>query len=229
MRIGSWSSYAIVHGDRSWKRSMLRWGSTNARPFSEMPVSWSTAFGGVARQNDTPIPHDANPRGKGYIIDTDGIDGTPLPNIEDPEDLLEYPGQRVRPFGFAPLPCSSALRIESALDDSTIAGVNLAIYNVAPPQHRVSELRGGERCELQGWVGATSEVFELPVESFVVELAIENRSYEVWPRLDTVCVFTTQRQLVLTQRATFVYRYARGAARVARVRHTGKLAATLKE
>src|SRR5690606_12453049 len=105
LRIGDWSSSAVVFGDRSWRRSMLRWTMTDPRPFSTMPVAWTTAFGGVARHDDVPMPHQGNQHGKGYLIDVDAsVEGSPLPNIEDPAELLTQPGQTVAPFGFAPLP-----------------------------------------------------------------------------------------------------------------------------
>src|SRR5690606_15505565 len=160
--------------------------------------------------NDVPVVHHGNPLGKGYIVDVDDqVDGTPLPNIEDPAELLTQPGQTVVPFGFAPLPISSGLRVEAALDDSKAAGVSKAIYNVAPPRHRLAELHGGERCEAHGWIGMVAEVFELPRESFVVEVRVADREYEFWPQLDTVCLLPTKRQLVVTRRATFTYQYVR--------------------
>jgi hypothetical protein len=219
VRIGEWSSRALVFGDRRWRRSLRRWTATEPSAFFEMPVAWSTAFGGIARCNGIPLAHQGNPQGKGYIIDVDDdIEGAVLPNVEDPEDLLERPGQTVQPFGFAPLPTSSALRIEAALDESKAEGISKAIYNVAHPRHRLAELHGGERCELGGWVGMGAEVFELPPESFVVEVGIADRRYEFEPQIDTVCMWATQRQLVVTRRATFIYHYLRGAPRVARLR-----------
>lgn len=222
VRIGEWSSCAVVFGDRRWRRSMLRWTVTDPLPFSTMPVAWTTAFGGTARHNDVPMLHQGNPLGKGYIIDIDDrVDGSPLPNIEDPAELLTQPGQTVTPFGFAPLPISSALRVEAALGESKAAGVTKAIYNVAPPRHRLAELHGGEHCEVHGWVGMNAEVFDLPRDSFMVEVHVADREYEFWPQIDTVCLLPSKRQLMVTRRATFTYQYVRAAPRVARLRQIG--------
>src|SRR5690606_6479106 len=46
VEIGTWSSQALVFGDRFWRRSLLRWRATDPQPFSEIPVTWVTAFGG---------------------------------------------------------------------------------------------------------------------------------------------------------------------------------------
>lgn len=222
IRVGEWSSSALVFGDRHWERSMLRWTASDPLPFSEMPVAWTNAFGGTARQDEVPMRHQGNPDGKGYILDLDdSVDGSPLPNVEDPAELITRPGQTVTPIGFAPLPVASGLRVEAALDESKVAGVSKAIYNIAPPRHRLAELHGGERCELHGWVGMTGEAFDLPAESFVVEVHVADREYEYRPQIDTLCFVPSKQQLVVTRRATFTYQYVRNAPRVARLRQVG--------
>jgi hypothetical protein len=219
MRVGDWSSHAVVFGDRVWRRSMLSWVATDPMPFAEVPVNWSTAYGGIARQNEVPIPHQGNPHGKGYVLEVDrSVEGLPLPNVEDPRDLVQRPGQQVQPFGFAPLPCSSTLRVESAVGpDGRPRGK--AIFNVAQPQHRIDQVVGGERCEVHGWAGMWADVFEVPLAGFVVEVDIEDRRYEFFPRIDTVCVFPSDRQLVIVRRSTFTYSYIRGTTRATRLRH----------
>ena len=219
MHIEEWSIQALVFGDRFWRRSFLTWRATEPKPFSQIPVTWATAFGGVARFRDTPLPHPSNPEGKGYVVDLDAHgDGTALPNVEDPLDRLEQPGQLVCPLSFAPLPPSSALRVDAARDDSRPGGFNKAIYNVAHPRHRMTELHGGERCEVRGWVGMPAEVFELPRERLVVEVHAEAQRFEYYPQIDTLYLLPSKRQLVVTRRSTFTYHYVRGATRSVRLR-----------
>ncbi|HLT35235.1 MAG TPA: DUF2169 domain-containing protein [Enhygromyxa sp.] len=219
VQIGAWSSTALVFGDRTWRRSLRRWSATEPQPFSAIPISWATAFGGVARFRGAPLPHAANPAGKGYLVDVDEHgEGAPLPNIEDPDDRLDHPGQLVRPLSFAPLPSSSALRVDAARDDSKPAGVTKAIFNVAHPRHRLAELHGGERCEARGWVGMPAEAFELPRERFIVEVRIDARRHEYEPRIDTVMLLPAKRQLVVVRRSTFTYPYIRTTTRSARLR-----------
>lgn len=218
--VGPWSQQVLVFGDRAWQRRTLDWTPSDPSTFDTLRVSWANAYGGVARCSGNPVPHPGNPNGKGYVIDVDAsIADQALPNIEDPEQLLEYPSQTVEPVGFEPLPSSSMLRVATALDESKLAGVSRSIFNVAHPRHRCAELRGGERCELSGWAGlSAADVFGLPAEEFVVVVTVDKHDYEFWPKIDTVCVFPSTRTLAVTRRATFTYRYARGAARVARLR-----------
>jgi hypothetical protein len=219
VQIGEWSSQALVFGDRFWRRSLLRWSATEPQPFSQIPVTWAHAFGGVARFRDTPLLHPSNPAGKGYVADLDAYgEGTALPNIEDPSGRLEQPGQLVCPLSFAPLPTSSALRVDAARDDAKPGGFSKAIYNVAHPRHRMAELHGGERCEVRGWVGMPAEVFELPRERLVIEVHAESQRFEYSPQIDTLYLLPSKRQLVVVRRSTFTYDYVRGATRSARLR-----------
>ena len=217
--LGEWVRQVLVVGDRVWQRRRWQWSASDPATFSEMPVTWANAFGGVARSNGAPSPHPGNPHGKGYVVDRDDrTEGEPLPNIEDPDSLLEQPGQAVEPVGFAPLPSSSSIRVNAALDDTKIAGVNRSIFNVAHPRNRVLELHGGERCELLGWAGMSGDSFALPTASFLVEVSVAGRVYELRPRIDTVYIFPATREVIVAQRATFTYQYIRKATRVARLR-----------
>lgn len=74
-------------------------------PFEEIPMVWEEAYGGadqrVAVEPEPETPADLmileydhpglyprNPFGKGYVVKRDPIEGIPLPNLEDPNDLL---------------------------------------------------------------------------------------------------------------------------------------------
>ena len=217
--IGEWSSHALAFGDRFWRRARSRWRATAPQPFTQMPVTWATAFGGVAKFRGALLPHPSNPEGKGYIAELDAHgEGTALPNIEDPSDQLEQPGQLVCPLSFAPLPLSSALRVDTARDPSGPGGFSMAIYNVAHPRHRLAEIHGGERCEARGWVGMQAEVFGLPRERFVIEVRLGSQRYEYSPRIDSVLLLPRMRQLVVTRRAAFTYHYVCSHTPLARLR-----------
>jgi hypothetical protein len=73
-----------------------------------MPVSYDLAFGGADRYSDDEREHDAytpNPVGRGWHKHLKGawIDGTPLPNIEAPGDLVSFPTDQCKPMAFGPL------------------------------------------------------------------------------------------------------------------------------
>ncbi len=218
--LGGWVSQVLVFGERQWRRRGRRWRQTEPETFSTLPVTWAHAFGGVATSLGAPIPHMGNPHGKGYVLEPGPhIDGLSLPNIEDPEHLIGEPEDAPCPFGFSPLPSSSAIRVEAALDPSRSAGVDASIFNVAHPRHRLDVVHGKERCRLWGWTGLRDdEAFEIPRETLELELRVGRVCETLTPQIDTVCIFPEQRELVVTRRATFTYDYARGVGRVARLR-----------
>ena len=82
--------YAV--GKRVWKFG----APSEPEPFTEMAISYENAFGGPE--------YAENPLGKGMApIMSDVGEVHPLPNIEDPKQLLQSPGERpALPAGFGP-------------------------------------------------------------------------------------------------------------------------------
>ena len=217
-----WHRRAAVFGHRQWQRSRLRYTPSNPASFCSLPMTWTNAFGGIATSGGAPAPHPGNPTGRGYVLDLDrGLSDLRLPHIEDPLHLIERAGDAPTPRGFSPLPGTSALRVLPALDPGSVTGVGRSILNVAPPEHRLAALSGGERVSLAGWAKGGQGVFEVPLAPLCVEVTIDRRRYTFTPEIDTLLIAPTMGgtgRLVVTQRATFTYSYAAGVARVARLR-----------
>lgn len=97
-RVGSLAKAAIVFGGRYWSHKLgVMAVPTEPEPFTEMELRYENSFGGSA--------YKPNPIGKG-LGKVEGEDGTsrrPLPNIENPGDLVSSPGHRPEPWGFGPL------------------------------------------------------------------------------------------------------------------------------
>ncbi len=93
VRIGQVEKELWIFGDRSWKNGYL----TKAKPFTEMPVSWRTAYGGE--------DFASNPLGKGFVEleDEQGNKYRPAPNVENPGRLIDSPESKPLPSSFGPL------------------------------------------------------------------------------------------------------------------------------
>ena len=104
VRVGDLTRLAIVKGDR------LGFGQINhPQPFETLPLIWENSFGGFDSSNSNPSKHDAlqdNPIGKGFVASASklSLDEIPLPNIEDPDALLEGARRGGRAVGFGPIP-----------------------------------------------------------------------------------------------------------------------------
>jgi uncharacterized protein YjbI with pentapeptide repeats len=95
-RVGRNEKTLFVAGNRNWEGVLGRTVSA-PEPFREMPLSYEYSFGGPG--------YKKNPVGKGFarIEDESGKTLRPLPNIEDPQALIESPSDRPSPAGFGPL------------------------------------------------------------------------------------------------------------------------------
>jgi len=94
-RLGSISKSLYVFGDRRWNKTAgISTGISDPVPFTSMDITWENAFGGEG--------YKLNPRGKGAteIKDSAGHSNFPLPNIEDPRDLVCAAGKKYKPVSF---------------------------------------------------------------------------------------------------------------------------------
>jgi hypothetical protein len=107
-QIGRTSKRIAVFGKRLVEWSQGRPRLSRPEPFTEMPLLYQNAYGGL--DNRVPIPaqleedymrtvalgmqfdhpglYPRNPVGKGYLVLPDPVDGVELPNLEDPADIL---------------------------------------------------------------------------------------------------------------------------------------------
>ncbi|MCW2248037.1 uncharacterized protein YjbI with pentapeptide repeats [Azospirillum fermentarium] len=140
LRIGPVDKRLIVFGDRSWnpvpgpRRAM----ATAPLPFTAMPLTWANAFGGPAFAD--------NPVGKGHnAIDRvmAGEAPVPLPNVENPADLIASPRDTPVPAGFGPrdIAWPQRQRLAGTYDAEWLekdfpglaADIDWRIFNAAPP------------------------------------------------------------------------------------------------
>jgi hypothetical protein len=105
VQVGALDKTVRVTGDRRWEQSAAGYSATAPEPFTLMPLVWERAFGG---RDETPrglVVDGRNPVGTGFR-DPSGesaIDGIPLPNIENPNELISAWKQRPTPACFAPV------------------------------------------------------------------------------------------------------------------------------
>lgn len=156
LSLGPITKRVAVFGDREWRRSK---GTQTIRPsdpapFTAMPVRYHRALGGA--------DYIRNPIGIGRD-NVEGEDGKlrlPLPNIENPTNLMTSMDSEPVPVAFGPLPVSSMYRQQLAgTRDSAWqkrrAPVNPAdfdwgFHNAAPADQQIPGfLRGDEAGELR--------------------------------------------------------------------------------
>lgn len=104
VRVGSTQKALNVMGDRYWKDIGGTKIISEAVPFSQIPINWKTAFGGVG------FTENELGKGAGDVLDTAGKLVKLLPNIEDPKNMVGLVDDRPNPVSFFHHPISASHR-----------------------------------------------------------------------------------------------------------------------
>ncbi len=180
-RIGTVERRLIVFGERRWEQ---RFGggleASPPAPFEQIELSFARAFGGgydlppgLLPGTDLPHPgvrvaYQLNPRGVGYYPDERAAAGSPLPNIERPDQLVRRWSDAPEPAGFTPCRDLVAWRLKDeaaaiAQGQSSSQGPasaprflmpSLRIQHHAPPWLIFPDLAAGTPIELHGLRGS---------------------------------------------------------------------------
>jgi len=200
LHIGPIDKTLHVFGDRFWKRKagVLKTIS-DPLPFTEMAISYENAFGGP--------DYKKNPLGKGHApIKTDkGKMVQPLPNIEDPRDLIDSPKKKPEPAGFAPIDLTWPQRFDKAGTHNQkwlrerfpglAEDIDWTFFNAAPEdQHIEGFFKGDEPFEIRGMhpekplIQASLPGFKS--RCFINQKVDQGEQFkEIETRLDTVWLF----------------------------------------
>lgn len=100
LSVGQVSKTVRVFGDRRWRNGRI----TAPASFATMPMIYEKAFGGIQVIDGQVADTDyRNPVGRGFAGQRaeEEMDGVPLPNLEDPANLISTPADRPSPACFA--------------------------------------------------------------------------------------------------------------------------------
>lgn len=142
LQMGAIDRALYVFGDRRWTLA----GVTDPEPFSSMPITWAKAFGGEGFAK--------NPAGKGFKpVRTEAGEIHPLPNIENPKQLVHSPRDKPEPAGFGPMDIAWPQRTAKAgtYDDRWLkerypgypVDFDWTFFNVAQEGQRLAEFPSG--------------------------------------------------------------------------------------
>lgn len=223
LAVGQFQRSIRVFGRRAWVRVGGSLQASPPVPFTEMPLTWANAYGGVAVVRDEDkIPNTDNPDGRGYILERGHAEGVELPCLEDPDALIREWDDQPRPISFAPLPLGSYLQAEGTYVEnpdspgSAIVEPLPSIFNFAHPKHRIDALRPNDRVILHG---ATLEPFRFVMPDFriMAEVTLEDRRYQFEGVMDSLCLLPDTRRAVIVHRVSFTYAYIREEIRTTRL------------
>ena len=213
VRVEEQERQLCVFGERRWyKASNGTWAVTDPQPFSLMDLTWENSFGGMSFDEwDNDMPHPLNQEGKGYIAGEEAIEGTALPNVEDPDHLIQHWQDQPRPCNIAPAPKHIAFdptpyvaQLEAAAKDPFLLPDH--IWNDAVPKFQFEGAKPGASIRLTG-MSETPLTLELPSFRLHASVRVGAREASVALGIDTVLFLPEQRRCVLTWRGHFTYEF----------------------
>lgn len=204
LALGSIRKTVRVFGDRVWKEGVLGIKPTDPAPFERMPLLYENAFGGTDAQPVDAAKIDFEPRnpiGRGLFPKNTKtpLAGLPLPNLEDPAQLLRSPKDRPPPAGFGPI-CSHwdprksyAGTYDEAWTQTRApylpVDFNPRFFQSAPPDQIVEGyLKGGEPVEILNATPEGKLAFKLPACEVSMTFRLEGRDHASSANLDTVTI-----------------------------------------
>jgi hypothetical protein len=236
LRVGPVDKTIRVFGDRWWYPYAGTIVASDPQPFEVTPLVYERAFGGWDRSSPDPAHHTVearNPVGVGYHHPKWGVcaEGSPLPNLERPDQLVTAFSHAPEPagFGFIAPDWLPRRTYGGTFDDAwkaqrfplLPADFNPWFYSGVPADQMVpGYLRGDEPVTLGNAVPEGVLEFELPGEPApTCELTLEDTTVEtrVAP-LDTLIIDTDANRVVLIWRAHFPIHRRLQDVRTVRVR-----------
>jgi hypothetical protein len=218
IRIGPVGKAVRVTGNRWWIDGAVGLTMSAPEPFRLMPLVYERAFGGWDRSPEKEDDHTFEPRnpvGVGFIGKRGfPVAGSPLPNIEDPSEMLTSPTSRVRPtgFGFVGVEWQPRAGFAGTYDEAWTKNrapllptdfdrrfFSAASEGLVTPGY----LRGDEWVQAFGVTPEGKWEFRLPgVDAPDIRIAVRfGQDVVLRPNLDTVIVDADARQITLIWRA----------------------------
>jgi hypothetical protein len=118
-----WSKSLLVIGERQWQSTLLGTVASDPAYLKPIDLIYEYAFGG--RSNENPnLVCQTNPVGRGFGLSRRHSQGTLLPQIETPGELIKKPGKVVPVAGFGAIPPHWAPRIQRVPEIDELALVS---------------------------------------------------------------------------------------------------------
>lgn len=197
----------MVFGDRLWHDSGPGFVASEPAPFTEMPLTNDRAFGGEARLEGATVRHPVNPDGRGLVYSESEVEGTRLPNLEDPDELIQDWTDTPRPACLLPPAGTYPSRSDSSEDPEEMLEAALdGVFNQAVPELVARPDQLGETLVLRGFSSEGGVAFPMPdLEGPSVHVEVGDEVDRFPARLSTLVALADERVLIATYLALFRY------------------------
>ena len=210
--VGAFSSRIEIVGNRVWQERAGELVPSEPEPFTEMPLGWEAAYGGVSDHEGMPAPYPLNAQGKGFSLKREQAKGCPLPNLEWPHAPIRAWDDRPSPACWGPVTdpltwhLAKAAR-EMAQSDEGMNRIEERIFiSASQPDLIIPALLGGEAVVLTG-LGPQPLSFHVPAAALRVRAEIGDDVIEEPLSISGLWILLDQRLVVVTRRGGFRYTF----------------------
>ncbi|KIG16484.1 putative exported protein [Enhygromyxa salina] len=204
-----WRHRIAVIGDRSWERGLTGLRPSAPIPFSILPLTLERAYGGSGEWDSLEVPFVDNPRGRGFYIDEDSARGQPLPNIENPEALIDRWDDRPDPVGVQACDLVFGPRVRRSvgvdLERHVITELRSTLFNAAFPDMIAPAAHAGDEVRITGVRHDGPVLFRLPPPPLRLVLRFGEQEVVREPAIDQIGVDTEGMRAFLSYRFPFRY------------------------
>jgi hypothetical protein len=221
IELGGWQRRLLVFGDRSWQRAASGYVPSAPALFTEMPLVYARAYGGRTSAGTFETAYADNPEGVGHVLRQEDVDGVPLPNVEEPDQLIRTWQDQPLPAGIAPLPRHSAIRLRRGTEvdvENGTASIKPAMFSWSHPRMNVESYPQGAPFRVCGMTPEGDWRFSSPAWFAWVEVQLGDRRAALALVADTICCFPAYRRFFVVGRRAFIYQVTPRQTRLARVR-----------
>jgi hypothetical protein len=196
-----------VFGDRTWKSGILGPSISDPKPFTEMELSLQNAYGGWDEWDSLKFPYSNNPHGKGFIWQKENAIGRPLPNIEDPNNLISGWNDRPHPVGLTAAPmCENRVKKAVEFDqEGNLTKFDPLFFNAAFPELVVNQVTPGEVITVSGVTKTGIFKFTVPEHKIPINLIFDEQLYERDLYIDQIGLEPGSNRAFITYRYPFTY------------------------
>ncbi|MCP4494620.1 MAG: DUF2169 domain-containing protein [Gammaproteobacteria bacterium] len=213
LSVGRVSKNIRVFGDRQWLNGRI----SEPAPFQTMPLVYEKAFGGMHLVDGEVESEDGrNPLGCGFAGKRSAkqMDGVPLPNLEDPQDLIQQHSQTPMPacFGYCSPAWEPRVNYVGTYDETWQTqrapylpeDFDSRFFNMAHPELVYpGYLQGGEAIAITGMHPGGDINFELPKVKLLSQYKINEQLDSAAFNLETLHIEPNLLQLGMTWRAAY--------------------------
>jgi hypothetical protein len=199
LTIGSIDKTVKVFGDRVWKSNGISLSPSNPDLFETMPLVYERAYGGIHSLERKTLSEPRNPVGQGFKGKQKKreLEGLPVPNIEDPKNLITIAGDTPNPQGFGWLapnwkPRASYVGTYDDAWEKTRApylpdDFDLQFYQAAHPDLIYPKpITGGEEVTIKNMSPDGKKKFKLPAVDLNVQAKFKNRTESLSMKISTM-------------------------------------------